>query len=66
MKPNWEFIQKIDKYSFWKYTDADGRTVYNQTDTDEPPTNEAGYYSLVYLLKVKNVYNPVTMGDLLK
>jgi len=56
MKINWTKGQKIKDYQIWYYDDTDGKRVYNVTKDDNPPENEAGYYSLVYLYHVKGIY----------
>lgn len=61
----WELIETIGEYRFWKYQDGDGRTVYNATKDDNPPTGEGGYYSYGYLLKVKGLLPGPTVGKIL-
>ena len=55
----WQFIEKIQGYSFWKMESTDYKgnpaTIYNVTQDNNPPKNEAGYYSYGYLLKVKGI-----------
>ena len=65
-KAKWEFFEKRGGYSFWKYEDTDEKTVYNCTQNGEPPTNEAGYYSYGYLLKVKGLLKGITLNDILQ
>lgn len=64
--PTWTLIEERGGYYFWKYTEADGKSVYQCTQTDAPPTNEAGYYSYGYLLKVKGLLNGPTAGSILQ
>ena len=63
---NWNFIEEIQGYYFWKYTDTDSREVYNVTTTKEPPTTTGGYYSYGYLLKVKGLLSGPTIDSILK
>jgi hypothetical protein len=66
MSVNWTFIEKIEDYSFWKYEDEKGATIYNCTKDSTPPKNEAGYYSYGYLLKVKGLLPGDTVTSILK
>lgn len=60
----WKFIEQRGEYFFWKYEDSSGATVYNCTKDSTPPTNEAGYYSYGYLLKVKGLLPGVTLNSI--
>ena len=62
----WKFVEERGGYFCWKNEDKDGQTVYNVTQTPEPPTNEAGYYSYGYLLKVKGLLNGPTASSILQ
>ena len=62
---DWQFIEKVGPYSFWKYEDQDGMPVYNCTTDGNKPNTDGGYYSYGYLLKVKGILSGVTIGSLL-
>jgi hypothetical protein len=46
----WKLILKTDKHYYWKHSEG----YYNCTLDNNPPSVESGYYSLAYLLMVKN------------
>jgi hypothetical protein len=50
----WKEIGKAKIYTFWQRLEP-GATVYNVTTDGKPPKNEAGYFELEYLKKIKNV-----------
>ena len=66
----WEKITEIEGYTFWKYEGEDcgghPAMVYNVTQDNNPPKNEAGYYSYGYLLKVKGLLPGPTLNELFK
>jgi lysine/ornithine N-monooxygenase len=57
---DWVFIEKRGEYFMWR-NDAYLRDkeiqapFYQATKTNEPPTNDAGYYSYAALLRLKNI-----------
>lgn len=64
MKTIWELVEERGGYWFWKYQDEEDKTVYNVTQTPEPPTTDGGYYSYGYLLKVKGLLNGPTIDSI--
>jgi hypothetical protein len=62
----WVFVEERGGYFFWKYEETPHNPVYQCTQTPEPPTNEAGYYSYGYLLKVKGLLNGPTASSILQ
>ena len=64
--PAWDLIEQRADYYFWKYTDSEDRPVYNVTTKNEPPTTDGGYYSYVYLLKVKGLLAGPTVGSIIQ
>jgi lysine/ornithine N-monooxygenase len=57
---DWVFIEKRGEYFMWR-NDAYLRDkeiqdpFYQATKTNEPPTNDAGYYSYAALLRLKDI-----------
>lgn len=62
----WKYIGEEGGYYFWKYEESPHKPVYQCTQEPKPPTNEAGYYSYGYLLKVKGLLNGPTAGSILQ
>lgn len=52
---NWRYVKNTncekEGYFLWKHTDG----VWQVTKTNTPPTNDAGYYDLNALLKLKGI-----------
>jgi len=66
MNTKWELLEKRGDYYLWRYEDAQGRYIYNATKDEQPPKNEAGYYSFGYLLKVKGLMNGLTVNSIIQ
>jgi len=45
------------KYILWRSSDKKGKYIYQVTNGEMPPKNDAGYYDKTALLKLKGLIN---------